>query len=197
MSKGERTRIRIRVRAAMGAQAVMEGRFLGGRPPYGYRIVDLGENPNPAKPPRPTAARPRFGRDRRGSGRTHLQRIPRRTRDLAIAEGLTRDGIPCPSAHDHQRNRHRSGIAHPSTRSSTPSPTPPPTPGPTAESSPGATASSPPTAPPSTPAATPRSSASGSPRPRARSPLPRRACGNAEPAPKGSAENRSDTSSQR
>jgi hypothetical protein len=29
----------------------------------------------------------------------------------AIAEGLTRDGIPCPSAHDPSRNRHRCGIA--------------------------------------------------------------------------------------
>jgi site-specific DNA recombinase len=28
-----------------------------------------------------------------------------------IAEGLTRDGIPSPSAHDPGRNRHRSGIA--------------------------------------------------------------------------------------
>lgn len=49
MSKGERTRIRIRVRAAMATQTVMEGRFLGGRPPYGYRIVDLGPHPNPGK----------------------------------------------------------------------------------------------------------------------------------------------------
>jgi site-specific DNA recombinase len=29
----------------------------------------------------------------------------------AIAEGPTRDGIPCPSAHDPARNRHRCGIA--------------------------------------------------------------------------------------
>ena len=28
-----------------------------------------------------------------------------------IAEGLTRDGIPCPSAYDPARNRHRCGIA--------------------------------------------------------------------------------------
>jgi hypothetical protein len=35
MSKGERNRIKIRVKAAMGAQATDEGRFLGGRPPYG------------------------------------------------------------------------------------------------------------------------------------------------------------------
>src|SRR5262245_33071767 len=35
MSKGERNRVQIRVRSAM-AQAQMEGRFLGGRPRYGY-----------------------------------------------------------------------------------------------------------------------------------------------------------------
>ena len=49
MSKGERNRIKIRVKAAMGAQATDEGRFLGGRPPYGYKIVDAGPHPNPAK----------------------------------------------------------------------------------------------------------------------------------------------------
>jgi DNA invertase Pin-like site-specific DNA recombinase len=49
MSKGERNRIKIRVKAAMGAQAKDEGRFLGGRPPYGCRIVDVGLHPNPAK----------------------------------------------------------------------------------------------------------------------------------------------------
>src|SRR6266536_55027 len=49
MSKGERNRIKLRVRAAMAAQAAIEGRFLGGRPPYGYRIADAGPHPNPAK----------------------------------------------------------------------------------------------------------------------------------------------------
>ncbi|WP_438490361.1 recombinase family protein [Streptomyces sp. S186] len=28
-----------------------------------------------------------------------------------MAEGLTADGIPCPSAHDRRRNPHRRGIA--------------------------------------------------------------------------------------
>ena len=49
MSKGERNRIKIRVQAAMSAQTTSEGRFLGGRPPYGYLIADAGPHPNPAK----------------------------------------------------------------------------------------------------------------------------------------------------
>ena len=49
MSKGERNRIKIRVRSAMKAQTELEGRFLGGRPPYGYRLADAGPHPNPGK----------------------------------------------------------------------------------------------------------------------------------------------------
>ena len=49
MSKGERNRIKTRVRSAMAAQAAIEGRFLGGRPPYGYVLADAGPHPNPAK----------------------------------------------------------------------------------------------------------------------------------------------------
>ncbi|MGW3507741.1 hypothetical protein [Streptomyces sp. NPDC000994] len=49
MSKGEPNRIKIRVRTAMGSQAQLQGRYLGGRPPYGYRITDAGPHPNPSK----------------------------------------------------------------------------------------------------------------------------------------------------
>ena len=108
MSKGERSRIKIRVRSAMGAQAKVEGRFLGGRPPYGYQLADAGAHPNPGKAaigqrlhrlePDPTSS-PIVGRifaDYLGGRGIY-----------AIAEGLTRDGIPSPSAHDPARNRHR------------------------------------------------------------------------------------------
>jgi site-specific DNA recombinase len=112
MSKGERNRIKIRVRTAMASQAQIEGRFLGGRPPYGYRLVDAGPHPNPAKaadgkrlhkleldPDTADVVRDIFARFIGGQG------------IYAIAEALTRAGIPCPSQHDPARNTHRSGRA--------------------------------------------------------------------------------------
>jgi DNA invertase Pin-like site-specific DNA recombinase len=47
-SKREITRTSIRVRTAMMVQAREQGRYLGGRPPYGYRLVDAGPHPNKA-----------------------------------------------------------------------------------------------------------------------------------------------------
>jgi site-specific DNA recombinase len=41
-SKREITRTQIRVRTAMAAQTREQGRYLGGRPPYGYRLADAG-----------------------------------------------------------------------------------------------------------------------------------------------------------
>jgi site-specific DNA recombinase len=112
VSKGERNRIKVRVRSAMETQAQMEGRFLGGRPPYGYRLIDAGPHPNPAKAfdgkrlhrlgidePAAAVVRRIFAEFLAGFG------------IYAIAERLTADGIACPSAHDPDRNRHRSGIA--------------------------------------------------------------------------------------
>ena len=110
LSKGERNRVRLRVRAAMSAQAALEGRFLGGRPPYGYRLADAGPHPNPAKAadgkrlhklePHPDTAwvvRRIFAEYLAGRGL------------FAIAEGLTRDQIASPSQHDRARNQHRTG----------------------------------------------------------------------------------------
>src|SRR6266496_542966 len=96
----------------MATQAQIEGRYLGGRPPYGYLLIDAGPHPNPAKVV--------------DGKRLHALAIDERATTVvvrifaefladagiyAIAEGLTRDGIPCPSAHDPGRNRHRCGIA--------------------------------------------------------------------------------------
>ena len=47
-SKREITRTSIRVRTAMAAQTREQGRYLGGRPPYGYRLADAGPHPNKA-----------------------------------------------------------------------------------------------------------------------------------------------------
>jgi site-specific DNA recombinase len=117
LSKGERNRVRVRVRTAMAAITATEGRYLGGRPPYGYRLVDAGPHPNPAKaadgkrlhkleldPIAAPVVRRIFAEflGRAGSIERGL---------FAIAEGLTRDGILSPSAHDRARNRHREGIA--------------------------------------------------------------------------------------
>ena len=112
VSKGERNRIKIRVRAAMAAQAKLEGRYLGGRPPYGYRLIDAGPHPNPAKAadgkrlhvlgidePVATVVERIFDEFIAGYG------------IYAIAERLTADGIACPSAYDRDRNRHRCGLA--------------------------------------------------------------------------------------
>lgn len=111
MSKGERNRIKMRVRTSMAAQATT-GRFLGGRPPYGYELADAGAHPNPAKAklgqrlhtlePNPATApivERIFAEYLAGRG------------FYAIAEGLTADGVPSPSAADPARNRHRTGVA--------------------------------------------------------------------------------------
>ncbi|MBI2704024.1 MAG: recombinase family protein [Actinobacteria bacterium] len=108
MSKGERNRIKVRVRSAMASQAATEGRYLGGRPPYGYRLSDAGAHPNPAK-----AADGK--RSHRLEPDPETAPVVRRIfaeyldgRGLrSIAEGLTAEGIVSPSGHDPARNRHR------------------------------------------------------------------------------------------
>jgi site-specific DNA recombinase len=94
----------------MASQAAIEGRYLGGRPPYGYLLADAGPHPNPGKAangqrlrrltPDPIAA-------------PVVQRIFEEYADgrglHLIASGLNRNGIPSPSAHDPERNRHRAG----------------------------------------------------------------------------------------
>lgn len=110
MSESERQHVQARVRSAMDVQVVNEGRHQGGRPPYGYRVVDAGPHPNPRKsaegyrlrvleldPAAATVVRRIFNEYLEGFG------------DRAIANGLNRDGEPCPSAVRPEQNRHRQG----------------------------------------------------------------------------------------
>nr|WP_230493387.1 recombinase family protein [Mycobacterium mantenii] len=108
MSKGERARIQMRVRTAMSALAQDTARYLGGRPPYGYRLVDAGPHPNPAKANLGQRLH-RLEPDPATS--SVVERIYRMYADGAglryIAQQLTDDGVPSPSQYDPVRNRHR------------------------------------------------------------------------------------------
>lgn len=108
MSKGERARIQMRVRTAMSALAQDTTRYLGGRPPYGYRLVDAGPHPNPAKASLGQRLH-RLAPDPATS--PVVARIYRMYADGAglryIAQRLTDDGVPSPSQYDPARNRHR------------------------------------------------------------------------------------------
>jgi site-specific DNA recombinase len=109
-SKREITRTRIRVRTAMMVQTREQGRYLGGRPPYGYRLADAGPHPNKAHaawgrrahrldPDPVTAPTVRWIFAQRLAGHPVAR----------IARALNEAGVPCPSAADPGRNRHRSG----------------------------------------------------------------------------------------
>jgi site-specific DNA recombinase len=108
MSKGERARIQMRVRTAMSALAQDTNRYLGGRPPYGYRLVDAGPHPNPAKANLGQRLH-RLEPDPATS--LVVERIYRMYADGAglryIAQQLTDDDVPSPSRYDPARNRHR------------------------------------------------------------------------------------------
>src|SRR5205814_1651714 len=96
--------------AAMRAQAGEQGRYLGGRPPYGYRLVDAG--------PHPKAAHARWGRRARrldpdpATAPTVSWMFAQRLAGhgvASIARELNHRGVACPSRVDPGRNRHRSG----------------------------------------------------------------------------------------
>ena len=111
-SKREVTRTSIRVRTAMAVQTREQGRYLGGRPPYGYQLGDAGPHPNKAhaawgrrahrlEPDPETAHVVRWIFAQRLAGHSVAR----------IARALNEAGILCPSAADPGRNPHRTGTA--------------------------------------------------------------------------------------
>ncbi|WP_121007216.1 recombinase family protein [Saccharothrix australiensis] len=110
MSESERQHVQARVRAAMDAQVLNEGRHQGGRAPYGYETVDGGPHPNPRKAME--GYRLRVLAVDEGSAwvvrRIFAEYLSGRG-DRAIATGLNRDRVPCPSARRPDQNPHRSG----------------------------------------------------------------------------------------
>ena len=107
-SEREVLRARRRTTQAMSTQARDQGRHLGGRPPYGYRLVDAGPHPNRIHaqwgrrlhrldPDPVTAGTVRWIFARRLAGAS----------TASIARALNERHIPPPSAHDPARNKHR------------------------------------------------------------------------------------------
>ncbi|MBO3736593.1 recombinase family protein [Actinoplanes sp. NEAU-H7] len=103
-------RSRFRVRSAMAAQVREQGRHLGGRPPYGYQLVDAGPHPN--------KVHAGWGR------RRHRLEVDPATAPYirwifawrlegmstaGIARVLNERRIPSPAAYDRVRNPHREG----------------------------------------------------------------------------------------
>ncbi|HZS22596.1 MAG TPA: recombinase family protein, partial [Pseudonocardiaceae bacterium] len=108
MSESERQHVQARVRAAMDSQVVNEGRHQGGRAPYGYAVVDGGPHPNPRKSAegyrlRVLAIDEASAEVVRRIFAEYLDGMG----DRAIATGLNRDGIICPSGRRPDQNRHR------------------------------------------------------------------------------------------
>jgi site-specific DNA recombinase len=109
-SKREVLRSRFRVLAAMRVQVVEQGRFLGGRPPYGYRLVDAGRI-RTLRMRGGVAGCRRLEPDPVTAGHVRWMFVQRLAGHSAsrIAHDLNVRGVPCPSSADPARNRHRSG----------------------------------------------------------------------------------------
>jgi hypothetical protein len=110
-SKREITRTIIRVRTAMAAQVREQGRYLGGRPPYGYRLADAGPHPNKANAA--WAAAPPAGA---GPGDSTCRAVdlcaaPLRARRRADRASAKRGGRAVSVGGGPGRNPHRAGTA--------------------------------------------------------------------------------------
>ena len=94
----------------MTAQVRTQGRWVGGRVPYGYRLIDAGPHPNKADA--------RWGRRLQkldpdpGTASVVTWMFQMRLDNHTVARitrALNETAIPCPSAADPERNQHRNG----------------------------------------------------------------------------------------
>ena len=108
MSESERQHVQARVRSAMDVQVVNEGRHQGGRAPYGYVTADGGPHPNPRKAAEGYRLRI-LALDESSAAvvRRIFAEYLSGVGDRAIANGLNRDGVVCPSARRPDQNQHR------------------------------------------------------------------------------------------
>ncbi|HEY0688144.1 MAG TPA: recombinase family protein, partial [Kribbella sp.] len=86
---------------------INEGRPPGGRAPYGYIVVDAGPHPNPRKAIEGFRLRVLETDETAEVVRRIFADYLNGKGDRAIANGLNRDGIACPSARRPDQNRHR------------------------------------------------------------------------------------------
>jgi DNA invertase Pin-like site-specific DNA recombinase len=107
MSRGERQRVQERTRLGMESQAE-DGRFLGGRPPYGYTIEVLGRHPNKRKAEEGHKLKRLVADEAAAPVMREIFQMRLAGKPPAdIARTLNTRGVPCPSAHDPLRNGHR------------------------------------------------------------------------------------------
>jgi site-specific DNA recombinase len=107
-SQREVLRTRFRVRTAMAAQVREQGRHQGGRPPYGYQLVDAGPHPNQIQA---SWGRRQHRLDIDPVTAPHVRWIFARRQTGMRAAGIARElnerRIPSPGVYDRARNPHR------------------------------------------------------------------------------------------
>ncbi|MEY9928621.1 site-specific DNA recombinase [Catenulispora sp. GP43] len=112
LARREVLRARARVTNAMTVQVRDQGRYEGGRVPYGYLLVDAGPHPNRREARRGVRLHT-FGVDAT-TAPTIEWVFAMRLEEFSIARitrALNDAQIPCPSAADPDSNPHRSGAA--------------------------------------------------------------------------------------
>lgn len=112
LARREVIRARQRATNAMTVQVLEQGRYEGGRVPYGYQLTDAGPHPNRRLARRGIRLR-RFDIDPTAAPIVRWMFTMRlqETSLAGITRALNAEAIPCPSAEDPESNPHRTGAA--------------------------------------------------------------------------------------